>query len=128
MATETNRSGALRTGFLSILSPPQVPLTVTVTQDTVRSIGLTELDGEIDLAIYPNPARDQVIIEGVGMDQLDLDQLLLFNSMGKQVQVNFVRRDPRTVEVNLSSQAAGIYYLNYRSDDKGLSRKLILLR
>lgn len=127
IATETNKSGAIRNGTLTIVSPPQVPLIVNVTQDTVRTIGLTEIENSLGIRIYPNPATEKVMIEGEGMDQIDINGLRLFNSLGKEVNVNFIRRSALQIELDLSSQAKGIYYLNYRENDKGISRKLILL-
>lgn len=128
MATQTNRSGAIRSGVLTIISPPQVPLTVNVTQDTVRAVGLGELSADMDISIYPNPARDKVIIEGINIEKIDLAGLRLFNSMGQEVVVNFVRRSPSKIEMELGNQPQGIYYLNYSENEIGISRKLILLR
>jgi M6 family metalloprotease-like protein len=128
-ATEDNNSGAVRSGMIQIISPPQVPLIVMVNQDTVRSIGLNENREVLDasLKVYPNPARDLIVIEGNGLERLELDQMQLYSASGRLVSTHYTRRSATQIEIDLSSEAAGIYYLRYQHDDGVLSKKIILL-
>ena len=128
-ATEDNTSGAIRSGMIQVISPPQVPLIVMVNQDTVRAIGLNENPNalEASLKVYPNPARDLIVIEGIGFESIELDQLQLFSANGRLVSTQFVRISATQIEIDLSSEASGIYYLRYEHSEGVLSRKVILM-
>lgn len=128
-ATEDNNSGAVRSGMIQIISPPQVPLVVMVNQDTVRSIGIEEIQNQLEasLKVYPNPSRDLIIVESTGLERLELDQMQLFSANGRLVSTHFVRRSSTQIEIDLSSEAAGIYYLRYQHSEGVLSRKILLL-
>ena len=126
-AIEDNNTGAIRSDIITILSPPQVPLTVTVSQDTLRAIGLNENQNTADISVYPNPTRDMVMIEGYGIERMDLSKFQVYSANGRLLEVNFVRRAPTQVSLDLSSQAVGVYYLRYLHQDGILSKKIILL-
>ena len=71
-----------------------------------------------NLAIYPNPAEDKVIIEGVG-----ISQVRIFNMMGQEIQHQVVNQD--RVVIELASQPSGFYFIEMVSE-QGLETSKLL--
>jgi uncharacterized protein YjdB len=72
---------------------------------------LTDLDG---VSVYPNPARDYVIISNYP------EQIMLFDQLGKQVGISFSEGDNQ--KIDLSHMSPGIYFLKTQN---GESAKVI---
>jgi hypothetical protein len=60
------------------------------------------------LAVFPNPANDLITIKS---DE-PISSLAIFNAFGKMVKEVFFTEEMRQVEVDLSDQATGIYFLS----------------
>lgn len=71
-----------------------------------------------NLSIYPNPAKDKVIIEGVG-----INQVRVFNTMGQEIQNLVVNQD--RIVVDLAAQPAGFYFIEVVSE-QGLETSKLL--
>ncbi len=77
----------------------------------------------MDLIIYPNPARGLFIFEA-GQEILP-DKISVYNIMGQEVQVNVFEYDEKKVQIDLSGNMAGVYFVRYRSGLGSLSGKVI---
>lgn len=63
-----------------------------------------------DLHVYPNPSRDIITIYS---DKLNLEGLVVYNSLGQKVNLNnnYELKSDYKVILNLSNQPKGIYYI-----------------
>lgn len=71
-----------------------------------------------NLSIYPNPTTDKVVIEGFG-----INQVRVFNMMGQEIQNQSVNQD--RVIIDLATQPAGFYFIEIMSE-QGLETKKIV--
>jgi hypothetical protein len=76
---------------------------------------------EMSWKVYPNPARDQVMIQSSEMIQ----QITIVDTTGRVVvSMNSVQK--QMVEVNVSDLTAGIYYVNVTHDSGRKTKTLII--
>ena len=73
------------------------------------------------LSIYPNPARDKVMIQGEG-----IQSIRLFDVSGKRLQSVFCQSEYQ-VELNLN-YPAGMYFIEVSGGDWQESRKLMIAK
>lgn len=71
-----------------------------------------------NLAFYPNPAEDKVIIEGFG-----ISQVRIFNMMGQEIHHQVVNQD--RVVIDLASQPSGFYFIEVVSEQGLETNKLL---
>jgi fibronectin type 3 domain-containing protein len=71
-----------------------------------------------NLSIYPNPAEDKVVIEGIG-----ISQVRIFNMMGQEILNRVVDQD--RVVIDLASQPSGFYFIEVVSE-QGLETSKLL--
>lgn len=88
---------------------------VTITQGTPSSLKDNNIEG---LAIYPNPATDQINIASNG---IGTKQVTIFDLVGKKVIETSTNQT-----VNVSGLKAGIYLVNVQQDGKSATRKLVI--
>lgn len=68
-----------------------------------------EETGSERVVVYPNPARDFIMVEGISMQQIEV-----FNSLGQQVRKETCRGEK--VRLDISSLTAGVYVLRVVDD------------
>lgn len=87
--------------------------------------GLTE-NPEASLQVFPNPTTGQLNVE-ILLPQEEAVTIQLVDFYGRIIlEHDYGQMDSRTVMLNLSGQASGIYYLHVQSDQRNLSQKVIL--
>lgn len=79
-----------------------------------------ELD--MDFKLYPNPAKEQFMIEGGRVEEA---QLTVYNSLGQIVSLNSIKGHNR-IECNTVDLPKGIYFVELNFNGLSKSRKLII--
>lgn len=87
--------------------------TVWVDWTTVEESGVSQHS-----SIYPNPTQDKVVIEGFG-----IRQVRVFNMMGQEIQNRNVDQD--RIVIDLTAQPAGFYFVEIRSEQGVETKKIV---
>lgn len=89
-------------------------------------ISVTEIESDIQLNVYPNPAKDILNIKVIGL-RGNYSQVNLMSMHGQLVLSNnydFTNKQSQTIDV--SGLSKGIYMLNIVHDQATLSRRVII--
>ncbi len=84
------------------------------------SVGLNEISKATDFSIYPNPAEGIFIIKGPARPS----RVEIYNVMGEKVYTQTIFKTQS--EIDISSQASGIYFLKIIDDDETIVLKKII--
>ena len=81
-----------------------------VTYDTV-TVRVADCKEPTNLKVFPNPTNDKVYFEFNSTIPANMS-IEIYNLMGQKIIANDYRsnRDTKTLEINLQTQAAGIYF------------------
>jgi len=82
-------------------------------------VGVTEKN-ELKFNIYPNPASDYLVVEGVGFKKLSFT---IYNIVGQSVIVGNL--DNNSSKVNITSLNAGIYFIKINTESRAKTIKFI---
>ncbi|MBU2651956.1 MAG: T9SS type A sorting domain-containing protein [Bacteroidetes bacterium] len=83
------------------------------------NVGVEEIDGE-QVLIYPNPARDHLIIESAPGNS----EVTIYNHFGQQV---FYQAQPGNIlKINTSSFATGVYLVKLSTNQGNITHKVII--
>ncbi len=85
-------------------------------------IGLVENVLEKQISVYPNPFENRVIVKSGGNRSLDF---ILFNLLGKEIDINLTRISKNNYELDLGVLPKGIYYLTVYDGINRASRKIV---
>ena len=85
-------------------------------------VSAEEIEFLTSLSVYPNPAIDQVTLEG---DDLSTAQLLLTNVAGQRLQSAQVANGEDRVTFDTSHLENGIYFITIIKDDLKTTRKFV---
>lgn len=127
-ALQKNTTNAQRSTIATITAAPQVPLTIKIVQDTVRTIGINENNFESNFAVYPNPTNGYLTIE-IGNDvNGKLVDAKMFNVVGEEIpiQINFAQSNK--VFVDLSGHSNGMYFLRLNYGGEIYSKKITFFK
>ncbi len=92
-----------------------VTKSVTVTVAPITTV--VDLN-EIDFTIYPNPTADVFHVTGN-----NIDKVTVINTLGKNLNTYSV--NGTELQIDLSSQPSGVYFIKILSGDKGVVKKII---
>jgi DNA-binding beta-propeller fold protein YncE len=97
--------------------------------DNVVVDALTGIDDpkpktENDIVIYPNPSTGLVTIR-INNEPLD-GKVSIFNIQGKLVHETALRSGQQSVQLNLSSNPKGLYFISVVSDGMNMTEKVLL--
>ena len=82
-----------------------------------------------ELAIYPNPATDQITAQFPGVSNIHQKTLEIYNSLGESVKSIFLQDKQDRQRVNVSDLPVGIYYVSLLSQAKRLATgKFVIVR
>jgi len=125
-AVESNTNNSQRSEIISISSPPEAPIMVTITQDTIRTIGIKEIESENHsiFKLYPNPASGEVNIEFVEENTTAKNTLEIRNLSGQLI----LRRILPVVknQLTISHLPKGIYFITVSNSVKIETKKLVI--
>jgi len=82
-------------------------------------VGIVEKE-ELKLTLYPNPASDYIMIEGIGFKKLTFT---IYNIVGQSVRVGNLENNSSKIDIN--SLNSGIYFIKINSENKVKILKLI---
>ena len=83
-------------------------------------IGVGELTNNKDILVYPNPVKDQLVIQ---QEHLGKIQVEIFDATGKRI-MSLAGNSQKTL-VNVNDLSSGIYYVRVYSDGRAWSQKII---
>ena len=72
------------------------------------------------IAIYPNPVKDKLIIEGID-SKSECDVYTIDGKLVKKIQLNGLYN-----EVNVENLKSGIYFIRIKTDRELITRKIII--
>jgi len=91
----------------------------------VIKVGINDLESAINLAIYPNPFKDQIRIETESAKAEKLE-LSIYNMVGKLISKESYTSAGKTIRTaDLSGVANGIYFIKIQSETGSVSRKVV---
>ncbi len=73
-----------------------------------------------EVFIYPNPASDYLVVEGIAHKKLDFS---IFNIMGQSVKTG--KLENNTSKINIANLNSGIYFIQLKTEDKSKTIKFI---
>ena len=127
-ATKPNTTGRQRSSFITISSAPFIPLQAKVTQDTVRSIGISERLFLNQVKIYPNPSIGKINIKFDKQIDTDNSSIEVRDLVGKLVSYEMRRVSGEHLVLNLSGLENGVYFIKLNMGSQSLTRKVLLIR
>lgn len=77
--------------------------------EMITTVGLNSVDGNTGVRCYPNPANDQI-----GVDCAANSLISIINQLGQTVKE--VKAADRSVKINISDLAAGVYFVKVKSE------------
>jgi hypothetical protein len=78
------------------------------------------------MRIYPNPASERVTI-GLTESALDMESLHVYDLLGREHPLEYIRNTASTITLNCSNLEAGYYFMQFRSKD-GVSHRGIFMK
>ena len=82
-------------------------------------------EGELDLRVYPIPAREVLRLGWNGLGNAGAE-IVIFDLQGKMVMKNWVKPNVFQTEMDLGGLANGVYWLRLRSGSGMVSRKIVV--
>ncbi len=82
------------------------------------ALGITDLQLENLLSVYPNPVNNILNIKHVG---LVLNEVSIYNVLGKLVYYNY-----SSDKINMSKLNSGVYFVKIRLENKEVIKKIII--
>jgi hypothetical protein len=94
---------------------------VSVFIDSSNSINVTNHDNSVK--IFPNPARDWIVVEGKGIKSVEV-----LNALGSNLRFYPLTASTLQHQLNLRSLSQGIYFLKINMIDEGFINQKIILQ
>ncbi|MBP7102760.1 MAG: T9SS type A sorting domain-containing protein, partial [Bacteroidales bacterium] len=88
-----------------------------------QKASVTELPKQYEIAVYPNPASNQIVISGNDVQMLDI---FIYTITGQKVKQVVVNATQTTVDVN--DLPVGMYILKIQTEQGVLTRKVQVMR
>lgn len=81
---------------------------------------------EDDLVIYPNPSRGQIQISC--SNNLEIERISVFSAAGQLIKVVETNNEVSTLELDISSLPAGLYFISLQQTDQSLLTKRFIVK
>jgi len=75
-----------------------------------------------DILVFPNPSNSKVTVEA-GQD-ITNNQLAVFNLLGQKVEVKITRIAERKIDIDLTGNVPGVYFVRFDTGQDIISRKI----
>jgi len=89
-------------------------------------IGVNEVNNEISISLFPNPAQDVIQLELNNVDLTDAFTLRIFNSIGQCMYSSVMNSNltsPTTLNIPLRGWSKGVYFVSLTSQKKSFSQE-----
>ncbi len=94
-----------------------------------NTVGIEELSTEVVIGVYPNPSESGLFNLSIESNSKKQFQLIIYNNLGERIYVkSFSVVGRHTEYMDLSTQAAGIYYLQIQSDNKIIDTRNLIVK
>ena len=80
------------------------------------------VDKPKDIFVFPNPSNSKFTLEA-GQD-ISEDQIAVFNLLGQKVEIKINKIDSRKIDVDLSGNVPGVYFIRFNSELGRISHKI----
>jgi hypothetical protein len=80
------------------------------------------------IKIFPNPTNGQFNMQINQLSNLQMNSVVIYNVLGEKVYSNTQLPQSTQLTINLSAQATGIYFLQLKTDEGVLSKKLVVVK
>ena len=127
-AKQSSDGGYLSVGHSRSYSPNREfeIMFVKLDEDGMLQSSNSKLVEEDEMKVYPNPANDLIYIEIP--EQSDETEVFVKNTMGIVVSTCKFKKGVRRTTINLTHQAKGMYFVEFRSsNDIKFSRKILMM-
>lgn len=78
-----------------------------------------------DIIVHPNPSDGEININ-IPNSQMELEELIMFNSMGQRIDLKDLSKSE--LKINTSLLSGGIYYLSLKTSIGNVTKKLVVKR
>ena len=75
-----------------------------------------------EILVYPNPANSKITLEAG--KQITRDDVNVYNLLGKEVAVNYSQLQEKKVQLDLSGNVPGIYFVKFNTGDGFITKKI----
>jgi hypothetical protein len=91
-------------------------------------VGLREIDTDLDINVYPNPANDFVTIDILIQNNDEAVMVKLFDSRGKMVYSETINNTNNKVTFDVSNLAEGMYSVMISNEYFSTTKKVIVVK
>jgi len=81
-----------------------------------------KVDNPLDIIVFPNPSNAKVTVEA-GQDIPD-NKIDVFNILGQKTGIKITRIGDRKVEIDLTGNTPGVYFVRFDTGQQIISRKI----
>ncbi|HRS54246.1 MAG TPA: T9SS type A sorting domain-containing protein, partial [Bacteroidales bacterium] len=81
------------------------------------------------LLIFPNPTNGNIVIvcpESLSSNKIDNANITVYNLLGEIVLTKRVETNNKIINIDISNQKSGIYFININSNHLNIIRKILL--
>jgi hypothetical protein len=92
-----------------------------------NTLSVSEADASSELVLYPNPSNGRIFIE-LSTDPAELITVNTIDIVGKHVKSQILSTTNNKLEIDLSAQASGTYFVEVVTKDKTFRQKVTLTK
>jgi len=75
--------------------------------------------------LYPNPAKSEITLESDS--KIKPETVSIYNVIGQEINVNFLNTETYRIQLDLSGNTQGIYFIRFKYQDSYVTRKFSLV-
>ncbi len=80
------------------------------------------VDNPVDIKIFPNPSNSKVTVESG--QEIPENKIAVFNILGQEIQTKITKINDRKVELDLTGNIPGVYFIRFENGESIVSRKI----
>jgi len=88
--------------------------------DTISDI--PEVEMPIEIKVFPNPTQTKIILEA--NSKVQIENVAVYNLLGQKVEVQMSNIDDSRLEIDLSGNVPGIYFVYFNTEEGSISQKV----
>lgn len=92
---------------------------------TADPASVTEINAGKYLAVYPNPAKDRIVVSIEGNNAAGINSIVMVNNLGAVVYERSVAAE-KQIEINTASMPSGVYFISVQSAEGRFHKKVII--